>query len=365
MKKIILLFSVLVVSLFTCAQTPVFKYSFTNGSFLDESGQNNHALNSGATTAIDRFNRQNSAVNTSTGCFRNPNSFSFQSLSVSLWFKTDLYLATTQYLFENYDEINDYGIKLTLYNNTISFTAKKNGGTAISISSQNNAFIDGQWHHLVAVVENVGSYALYKLYIDNINVTTTGNAPIILDQYKTQFGFTFGDNWYTYYPYNTNFKGDIDDVSVYNTALTISQINEIFNYRPTIKIASFSYDASGNRANRTMQTIELGLPTKSGSKNNSEEKEVKEEEYAFQKLADGNVRIYPNPTQGELKVSLEGFETTEGISLMLYNIQGQLIENKEIVSNLSELDLTSQASGIYFLKLVRGNEKLDYKIIKH
>lgn len=141
----------------------------------------------------------------------------------------------------------------------------------------------------------------------------------------------------------------------------------IANLPITAQTISFLYDDAGNRTDRVVI-----LPPATAVSNSDlgdvftpeeQEKEL-EMEFKFQKLADGNIKVYPNPTEGALMVRLENFETVEGIVMQLYNSSGSLIERKEVVSDFSEFSMFTYSPGIYILRLSRGQDKLEYKIIK-
>lgn len=131
---------------------------------------------------------------------------------------------------------------------------------------------------------------------------------------------------------------------------------------------AYTYDDAGNRIAR----IKIELPAASQTTQTDTNKLVTpdelekelEQEFKFQKLAEGNIKVYPNPTEGTLKVRLENFETLEGMEIQLYNSSGSLIERKKISSDYSELNMFTFSPGVYILRLSRGQEKLEYKIIK-
>lgn len=79
-----------------------------------------------------------------------------------------------------------------------------------------------------------------------------------------------------------------------------------------------------------------------------------------------DLSLYPNPTGGRFKF---GFNTSAGIknlSVRISNITGQqvLVRNFENISNSfsSELDLSSQARGIYFVEFVADGERIIKKL---
>jgi len=142
----------------------------------------------------------------------------------------------------------------------------------------------------------------------------------------------------------------------------------VANWSIKAQSVTFHYDDAGNRTERIITLDPLPPATAQTDTSNivnPEEFEKKlEMEFGFQKLAEGNIKVYPNPTEGALMVCLENFETLEGIVMQLFNSSGSLIESKEVTSDFSEFNMHTFSPGIYILRLSRGQEKLEYKIIK-
>jgi len=66
-----------------------------------------------------------------------------------------------------------------------------------------------------------------------------------------------------------------------------------------------------------------------------------------------NVNVFPNPTSGELNISLSGYEG-RSVTLEVFNTMGQILYIKELdeVQNADEIiDLSSVASGMYLLRV--------------
>lgn len=72
--------------------------------------------------------------------------------------------------------------------------------------------------------------------------------------------------------------------------------------------------------------------------------------------------VSPNPTSGIFQFS--GFEIVRNSMLQIYNILGEKIYQSEITNPKSEIDLSNQANGIYFIKISDGKTILSKKIIK-
>lgn len=79
-------------------------------------------------------------------------------------------------------------------------------------------------------------------------------------------------------------------------------------------------------------------------------------------LSSANVRMYPNPTEGILHVSLKGYKS-EVIAVNVFNTSGKLVMTDEILSSKATFDLTSLAKGIYVVELSNGTHKSRTKIL--
>ena len=62
------------------------------------------------------------------------------------------------------------------------------------------------------------------------------------------------------------------------------------------------------------------------------------------------VQLFPNPTNGEVRVQLNEAQPN-GVQLRLFNSVGQLIENRLLTNNQTDLDLSSLAAGVYWLQV--------------
>jgi len=71
-----------------------------------------------------------------------------------------------------------------------------------------------------------------------------------------------------------------------------------------------------------------------------------------------NVNIYPNPSNGLININ----GLTESTSGTVTNAQGQVIYNGVVAEN-GLLDMSSQPKGVYFIKLVDGDNMMTQKVI--
>jgi len=117
---------------------------------------------------------------------------------------------------------------------------------------------------------------------------------------------------------------------------------------------TYGYDASGNRISRVV--IFAAQAPKA---------EITAEEKVYgETLKDFTVRIYPNPTKGELTVEIQQLPEGETATLWLYSMSGSLISRKTGVSDIEHFNISRQPAGIYLLKIKVGDSSTEWKIIK-
>ena len=85
---------------------------------------------------------------------------------------------------------------------------------------------------------------------------------------------------------------------------------------------------------------------------------------SFSKTDKLNINIYPNPTKNILNVEL-GFLNEQAMHLQIINSIGQLLIEKNINNQHSEVDLHSLSNGLYFIRIFENNNLIhSQKIIK-
>jgi len=79
-----------------------------------------------------------------------------------------------------------------------------------------------------------------------------------------------------------------------------------------------------------------------------------------------NVHIFPNPNNGRFTVALS-LNQSIAAKLQVYNVMGQLLQTNELNAasfyNFN-IDLSAEAAGLYFVKLVVGDEVITRKVVK-
>lgn len=113
----------------------------------------------------------------------------------------------------------------------------------------------------------------------------------------------------------------------------------------------YSYDDAGNRIKR-----EIVL-------NTTRAVEVSTSVFT-EELAQRGVKIYPNPTQGQLVIEISDVEKAKSSSLSVLNLKGQTVARVMVISNITNLDISSEPSGTYILQIRIDDVLSSWKIIK-
>lgn len=77
-----------------------------------------------------------------------------------------------------------------------------------------------------------------------------------------------------------------------------------------------------------------------------------------------NVKIYPNPTQGQLRVDISRLDEGDKCTLSLYSISGYLIFTDSNAGTTNCIDISNQKNGLYLLKIAVNENTSTWKIIK-
>jgi len=131
----------------------------------------------------------------------------------------------------------------------------------------------------------------------------------------------------------------------------------ICNYTATSQaIISFGYDGKGNRILRQINDL------KAISDNSAINKNVTSiSDLAFH--IESSIRIHPNPTKGIFRVEVTKSEG-KCITLVLADLNGKLLLEKEISEPSTTIDISDKSSGTYILRIKSGVENAEWKIIK-
>ncbi len=80
---------------------------------------------------------------------------------------------------------------------------------------------------------------------------------------------------------------------------------------------------------------------------------------------DLEISAYPNPVTDYLILKVDD-ENLIGVTYQLYNIEGRLLENNELVDNKTHIYMNKLKPATYFLKVLNNNKEIKtFKIVKN
>lgn len=116
----------------------------------------------------------------------------------------------------------------------------------------------------------------------------------------------------------------------------------------------FTYDQAGNRISRVivLETVQKTnrLPVDTVKISPS--------------LEGVEIKIYPNPTLGELNVNIFGTELQKKCSILVFNADGLLLINQEAICGENVVNMNRYQPGWYILQLKINDKIQEYKILK-
>lgn len=202
-------------------------YPFTAGSINDQSSSGLNGILSGSVTpTTDRFGVANNAYSFINGYIDPSPSTSVilqpsQSVSVSVWFYTTASTTGGTYIInEGIDNTDSWGYHLLMADNH-SLQAWISAYPASGVYLIYTNIQQNTWYHAVMIYQTgVG----LSLYINDTLVAAAADysGPLV---YYTSYGFNVGILADTWYPFN----GYIDDIRVYNRAISSQEVDMLYH----------------------------------------------------------------------------------------------------------------------------------------
>lgn len=133
----------------------------------------------------------------------------------------------------------------------------------------------------------------------------------------------------------------------------------------------FRYDAAGNRYLKKAIVINPGIDTDKAGADTTLQDTLKETEPLLsEQLFDDDsknlsIHIFPNPVYGVLTVAFKGNEVLDGIKMSLISQQGSEMLPMQQVLCEQQLNVSSFAAGVYYLKVLMPSGEKTFKIIKN
>lgn len=280
----------------------------------DSSGNGNDGTVQGAALADDRFGNANQAYYfDGIDDIININSYTNMSpanaVTISAWILTDSY-NNLPWIYDRIETNEGFGLRL---NSSGQLRLTINGGSQDAVSTTQVA--DSTWHHVVGVYSM--AEGKLRVYVDGVQEAASNySSPITYfpEPRNSIGGSTFGNHF---------FKGLIDDIRIYNKALSDCEVAELFQVADSTGTGNISV-----------------AETKS--------------------LNDG-ILVFPNPSSGEVNVVLD--EGKEIRRLEVYDTFGKIIFNTNKFTSRISLDASAWARGIYVIRIIGDQSVNDKKLI--
>lgn len=136
-------------------------------------------------------------------------------------------------------------------------------------------------------------------------------------------------------------------------------IISLFLFVPTLYVHAdrilYTYDAAGNRV-----VSQREIPFNRQGDGDSSEQRTYQDSLSLSKIT-----IYPNPTQGDLKIEITGTDSFDGSSMGIFSMNGILLYHKERLSAVNEIDITDYPDATYLFVIRINGKNSVWKIIKN
>ncbi len=243
-----------------------------------------------------------------------------QSFSFDLWFRSNGGSTTDWYLLHKGSHTANATTGATGRWFGLQYKSSKmtfgidDNVTKTNIDVTASAYFNGQWNY-VACVRDMEAKKI-QIYINGNLISEKADATGDISETEDLVIGNCNVN------FNAPFTGDIDEVSIYNSALTAAEIKEKYNAEATA--------------------------------------------ISTTKLDHSELDAYPNPFTNELILSSSAFGE-EKILVQIYNVSGQLVYNRQTIAIDNKVfltDLDPLSSGFYTCIIKTPDTYLSIKVIK-
>ncbi len=198
-----------------------------NGNANDESGNGNNGTVNGATLTTDRFGVANKAYSFNSNYISVPHNsiFNFEtnnSVTVSLWFNTTNIVGSLFVQKQSGEGVtqNGFNVGLLNVNTNLAGISQKLPGVMSLASTPSSIINVNNWYHFVYVFNN----GLASLYLNGQLVHSQTDPGCTVGNSNTNLIFGYGLPSNSYY-----YQGKLDDIAIYNRALTQQEISNLYS----------------------------------------------------------------------------------------------------------------------------------------
>lgn len=303
------------------------------GNANDQSGNGNHGAVNGATLTTDRFGNVNSAYNfDGLSNYIDLNEQLPNTFSISLWVMVDV--------FKSYSGVNHNNIGGTMigtFNNNFGFSGFACETTGVpntfgqhfaafwnpnpnnvAVTASTNLSLN-QWKNLIVTFDGTN----LKYYVNGV---LEGNSNAIFTQNNRNI-FIGARQFHLNGP-DFFFDGKIDDVGLWNRALTPQEVSQLFNQNQCITNITVTDTLIINVGQLSFENPIL---------------------YA------NNITIFPNPASTQININFNNISDLSGGTIKVINSLGQQVATTPITATGTNSTMslnTWGGSGLYFVQIL-------------
>ena len=303
------------------------------GNANDDSGNGNNGIVNGATLTADRFGNTNNAYsfNGVSNLIKVNNSSSFNTfpMSISLWCKGNSQYGALISKYTSCSSNNGWQLH-TMEGKASTYSYNFLGGAYLNCDGDSNTIIsDNNWYNIVSTYDLSG----VKIYVNNVLVLTKpyiGNGSMsaptnIQDLYIGTEINSIGCS-----PYNTFYQGIIDDIGIWNRALTQQEITQLYNQ---------------NQCMTNITVTDTLIIT------------VGQLSYSNPVTYANNITLYPNPANTQVNINFNNITDLTGGHINIVNSLGQQVATTPITLSGTNTTLglsTWGGAGLYFVQIINA-----------
>ena len=317
------------------------------GNANDDSGHGNNGTVNGATLTNDRFGNSNSAydfdgIDDGITLPGNVLPYNANSYSISFWCKLNIVSSHTD-SWTVFDDRDNLGFDskgrfiVNVNNSNDAWYQMSDAGPQVHTSN----FSTTTWTNIICVYDNLNNQMiLYKdgVFVSSVPCTSNwylpGNRPLNIGRGESPVQFT--PNSY----YVEHWQGEIDDIGIWNRALTPSEISQLYNQNQCF----------------TNTTVTDTLVINVGQLS-----------YTNPIAYANNITLYPNPANTQVNISFNNITDLSGGTINIINSLGQQVATTPITlsGTSTSLSLTTWGgTGLYFVQILNAQGQiLDIKKI--
>jgi hypothetical protein len=300
-----------------------------NGNANDESGNGNNGQSVNILYASDRFGNSNASANFPNGNTNSEiligNQINLQQFSISVWIRPtgqrgyDFHTVLTKI-----DQTvplapqNNFDIQTYMPDISNKIYATLGGNNTWQTSDfGNNSVVQNQWNQIILTFDGITS----RTYFNSVLI----NSLNIINYYNPVSTLSFGNRLNTQSIEEFNWWGDLDDIGIWNRALTQQEITDLYN---------------GNICYQSITVtdtllINMGIT-------------------GFNPVTYNNtIKIFPNPTNDHITINYGNFASLNGYQIKIENSLGQQVFQTNITQQSDYLNLTTWGgNGLYFVRII-------------